>query len=126
MADQGQLDQVFMNLVTNAKDAMPKGGVLTITTGAAEVPPHIVVTSQPRHSGGYALIAVTDTGIGIDEKTKEKIFDPFFTTKEVGKGTGLGLSMIYGIVKQHRGWVEVQSNVGKGSTFSIYLPAAQA
>jgi hypothetical protein len=122
MADQGQLDQVFMNLVTNAKDAMPKGGVLTITTGAAEVPPHIVVTSQPRHSGGYALIAVTDTGIGIDEKTKEKIFDPFFTTKEVGKGTGLGLSMIYGIVKQHDGYIDVKSEVGKGTTFNIYLP----
>jgi hypothetical protein len=122
MADQGQLDQVFMNLVTNAKDAMPKGGVLTITTGAVQLPPHIVVTSQPRHSGGYALISVTDTGIGIDEKTQEKIFDPFFTTKEVGKGTGLGLSMIYGIVKQHEGYIDVKSAVGKGTTFNIYLP----
>ncbi len=122
MADQGQLDQVFMNLVTNAKDAMPKGGVLTITTGAVQLPPHIVVTSQPRNSGGYALISVTDTGIGIDEKTKEKIFDPFFTTKEVGKGTGLGLSMIYGIVKQHDGYIDVKSEVGKGTTFNIYLP----
>ena len=124
MADQGQLDQVFMNLVTNAKDAMPKGGVLTITTGtgAVELPPHIVVTSQPRSSGGYALISVTDTGIGIEEKTQEKIFDPFFTTKEVGKGTGLGLSMIYGIVKQHEGYIDVKSEVGKGTTFYIYLP----
>jgi CheY-like chemotaxis protein len=122
MADQGQLDQVFMNLVTNAKDAMPKGGVLTITTGAAQLPPHIVVTSQPGSSGGYALISVIDTGIGIDEKTQEKIFDPFFTTKEVGKGTGLGLSMIYGIVKQHDGYIVVASEVGKGTTFNIYLP----
>jgi len=122
MADQGQLDQIFMNLVTNARDAMPKGGVLTITTGAAQLPPHIVVTSQPESSGGYALISVTDTGIGIDEKTQEKIFDPFFTTKEVGKGTGLGLSMIYGIVKQHDGYIDVKSEVGKGTTFNIYLP----
>ena len=122
MADQGQLDQVFMNLVTNAKDAMPKGGVLTIATGAVQLPPHIVVTSQPRSSGGYALISVTDTGIGINEKTQEKIFDPFFTTKEVGKGTGLGLSMIYGIVKQHEGYIDVKSEVGKGTTFNIYLP----
>jgi hypothetical protein len=122
MADQGQLDQIFMNLVTNAKDAMPKGGVLTITTGGGQLPPHIVVTSQARNLGGYALISVTDTGIGIDEKTKEKIFDPFFTTKEVGKGTGLGLSMIYGIVKQHEGYIDVKSEVGKGTTFNIYLP----
>jgi len=122
MVDQGQLDQVFMNLVTNAKDAMPKGGVLTITTEAVQLPPHSVVTSQLRHSGGYALISVTDTGVGIDEKTKEKIFDPFFTTKEVGKGTGLGLSMVYGIVKQHDGYIDVKSEVGKGTTFNIYLP----
>lgn len=122
MADQGQLDQIFMNLVTNAKDAMPKGGMLTISTGAVELPPHIMVTSQARNLGGYALISVTDTGIGIDEKTKEKIFDPFFTTKEVGKGTGLGLSMIYGIVKQHEGYIDVKSEIGKGTTFNIYLP----
>jgi len=122
MADQGQLDQILMNLVTNARDAMPKGGVLTIATGAIQVPPHIVVTSQPKSSGGYALISVADTGTGIDEETKEKIFDPFFTTKEVGKGTGLGLSMIYGIVKQHDGYIEVKSAVGKGTTFNIYLP----
>ncbi len=122
MADQGQLDQIFMNLVTNARDAMPKGGMLTITTGAAQLPPHIVVTSQAGSSGGYALISVADTGIGIDEKTQEKIFDPFFTTKEVGKGTGLGLSMIYGIVKQHDGYIDVKSEVGKGTTFNIYLP----
>jgi len=122
MADQGQLDQIFMNLVTNARDAMPKGGVLTITTGAAQLPPHIVVTSQPGSSGGYALISVIDTGIGIDEETQEKIFDPFFTTKEVGKGTGLGLSMIYGIVKQHDGYIDVESEVGKGTTFNIYFP----
>ncbi|HPD61354.1 MAG TPA: ATP-binding protein, partial [Thermodesulfobacteriota bacterium] len=98
MADQGQLDQVIMNLVTNARDAMPKGGVLTIATEAVQLPPHIAVTSPSSNSDGYALISVTDTGVGIDEKIKEKIFDPFFTTKEVGKGTGLGLSMIYGIV----------------------------
>ena len=122
MADQGQLDQVFMNLVTNARDAMPKGGVLTITTEAAQLPPHIAVASQPGSSGGYALISVTDTGMGIDEQTKEKIFDPFFTTKEVGKGTGLGLSMIYGIIKQHDGYIDVKTEVGKGTTFNIYLP----
>ncbi|WAC08256.1 MAG: ATP-binding protein [Thermodesulfobacteriota bacterium] len=122
MADQGQLDQIFMNLVTNARDAMPKGGVLTISTGAAQLPPHIVDPSQPKKLGGYALISVSDTGIGIDEKTQEKIFDPFFTTKEVGKGTGLGLSMIYGIVKKHDGYIDVASEVGKGTTFNIYLP----
>jgi len=122
MADQGQLDQVIMNLVTNARDAMPKGGVLTIATEAVQLPPHIAVTSPSSNSDGYALISVTDTGVGIDEKIKEKIFDPFFTTKEVGKGTGLGLSMIYGIVKQHDGYIDVKTEVGKGTTFNIYLP----
>ena len=122
MADQGQIDQILMNLVTNAKDAMPTGGVLTVTTEAVKLAPNILATLPPRNSNDYALISVIDTGIGMDGKTKERIFDPFFTTKAVGKGTGLGLSMIYGIVKQHEGHIEVESEVGKGTTFNIYFP----
>lgn len=118
MADTGLLDQVLMNLTTNARDAMPGGGILTIAVEYIEFEEQTGI----KKPGRYALLSVSDTGEGINEENKKRIFDPFFTTKEVGKGTGLGLAMAYGIVKQHEGYVEVESEVGKGTTFQIYLP----
>jgi PAS domain S-box-containing protein len=124
-ADAGQLEQVLMNLVVNAKDAMPDGGKLIIQTqnirtdetsrgGPTFIPP-----------GNYVLISVSDTGVGMDKETQSRIFEPFFTTKELGKGTGLGLSTVYGIVKQSGGYLLVQSDAGHGSTFQIYLPRVE-
>jgi len=120
--DRSQLEQVLVNLATNARDAMPEGGRLRLSAAAAEVPEG----QAARHRvapGRYAAIAVEDSGVGMDEAILARIFDPFFTTKEVGKGTGLGLSMVYGIVRQHDGFVEVHSALGKGSRFEVYLPA---
>ncbi len=127
MADSGQLDQVLMNLATNARDAMPDGGVLTIATGSV-VADGSFPASHPRAVPGarYAFLAVSDTGIGIDPGDREKIFEPFFTTKEVGKGTGLGLAIAFGIVEQHRGWIDLGSTPGGGTTFTLYLPATGA
>jgi len=119
LADSGQIGQVLINLAANARDAMPQGGVLTITTWAAELKDH-----EQSAPGQYAAIEVADTGAGMSKEIVEKIFDPFFTTKEPGKGTGLGLAIVYGIVKQHNGYVTVKSEEGQGSTFTIYLPAA--
>jgi hypothetical protein len=118
MADTGLIDQVLMNLTTNARDAMPGGGVLTIAAEYIELEER----AGFKKPGRYALLSVSDTGEGISEENKKRIFDPFFTTKEVGKGTGLGLAMVYGIVKQHEGYIEVESEIGKGTTFNIYLP----
>lgn len=125
MADITQIQQVLMNLVTNARDAMLKGGMLTISTELMEIDDNFIRIHGFGKSGKYILITVTDTGIGMDENIKSKIFEPFFTTKPVGKGTGLGLSIVYGIVKQHNGYINVYSEPGIGTTFRIYLPVSE-
>ncbi|MDX9714910.1 MAG: ATP-binding protein [Dissulfurispiraceae bacterium] len=124
-ADESQIQQVLMNLVTNARDAMPKGGRLLIKTELAELDEEFVRMHSIGSQGSYAVWSVSDTGTGMDEETRRKIFEPFFTTKDVGKGTGLGLSMAYGIIKQHKGHINIYSTPGKGTTFRIYLPIAE-
>ncbi|MDA8099894.1 MAG: ATP-binding protein [Nitrospiraceae bacterium] len=125
VADAMQMEQVLMNLATNARDAMPQGGTLTIETGSVTADAAFAEMHGLPKEGDYALLTVTDTGVGMEPETLEKIFDPFFTTKEVGKGTGLGLSNVYGIVNQHEGVVEVSSAPGRGAQFRVYLPAVQ-
>ena len=122
LADSGQIEQILMNIATNARDAMPKGGILSIKTEHLYLSDGIPGTLIP--AGEYAVISISDTGKGMDENTKQRIFEPFFTTKEVGKGTGLGLSIVYGIIKQHNGEITVYSEPGKGTTFRIYLKIA--
>ena len=124
-ADAGQIDQVLMNLTTNARDAMQQGGILSIETSVVESDE---LGAGPAGDGKqrYVRILVSDTGVGMDEKTREKIFEPFFTTKDLGRGTGLGLSMVYGIIKQHNGEIRCYSEPGTGTTFKIYLPLLAA
>jgi nitrogen-specific signal transduction histidine kinase len=126
MADRGQIEQVLINLATNAQDAMLNGGQLTIEAGGIEIDDDFIKAHGFSRPGPYALISVSDTGTGMDEKIREKAFEPFFTTKEIGKGTGLGLAIVYGIVKEHNGYITLYSEVGKGSTFKIYLPLIMA
>ncbi len=126
LADVHQLEQVLMNLATNSRDAMPKGGILTIATEQIMLDKEFVTIHGYGKPGMCALITVADTGKGMDEDTRRKIFEPFFTTKEVGKGTGLGMAVVYGIIKQHEGYINVYSEPGKGTTFRIYLPVIAA
>jgi PAS domain S-box-containing protein len=126
MADLTQIDQVLLNLATNARDAMPKGGTLTIASGEVRLDSQFIKVRGFGEPGNYAVISVTDTGYGMDAHTREKAFEPFFTTKEVGKGTGLGLSIVYGIVKQHNGYINLLSEPGVGTTVEIYIPEVKS
>lgn len=123
--DSGMLEQVIMNLCVNARDAMPKGGRLTVSLGPVTVDEDYAQGHPEARIGHFVCLRVEDTGTGMDTATVSRIFEPFFTTKDVGKGTGLGLATVYGIVKQHGGWIEVSSAPGKGSRFTVFLPAIQ-
>lgn len=122
MADAGQIDQVLMNLATNARDAMPNGGEFAISTQLVHLDESAASARSLRSPGAYAMIKVSDTGTGMDRGTCDKIFEPFFTTKELGRGTGLGLAIVYGIINQHGGAINVSSELGQGTTFELYLP----
>jgi signal transduction histidine kinase len=125
-ADSSQIDQVMMNLATNARDSMPRGGTLQIETRRVDLDERYILTHPYMKAGPYALIVVSDTGEGMDAKTLERIFEPFYTTKEVGRGSGLGMSIVFGIIKQHNGYINAYSERGTGTTFKIYIPLTGA
>ena len=120
--DVGQVEQVLMNLAINAQDAMPAGGVLTFSLQTAVLDEEWTRSRPGAKAGDYVSLTVSDTGTGMDEATRKRVFEPFFTTKEMGKGTGLGLSTVYGIVNQHDGYIDVDSEPGWGTVFTIYFP----
>src|SRR5208282_5088963 len=124
LGDSGMIEQVVMNLSVNARDAMPRGGALTIGIETVHIDEKYLSTHPEAHAGNFVRLQVTDTGIGMDAMTLAHIFEPFFTTKEIGKGTGLGLATVYGIVKQHDGWLEVTSEPGHGTSFDLFFPGS--
>jgi PAS domain S-box-containing protein len=124
--DPGEIDQVIMNLIVNARDAMPKGGTLSIKTRNKSIDDLYCATIPDARAGDFVCLSITDSGVGIPKDDKIRIFEPFFSTKDKCKGTGLGLSVAYGVVKRHGGWLNVYSEVGKGSTFTAYFPIAKA
>jgi len=119
------IEQVIMNLCINARDAMPKGGRLTVGVKSLVIDSPAASANLETRPGTYACLSVADQGCGMSEETQRQVFEPFFTTKEVGKGTGLGLATVYGIVKQHRGWVEFTSTLGQGTEFRVFIPASE-
>src|SRR5206468_122612 len=121
-ADLGMIEQIIMNLAVNASDAMARGGQLTLSASAVEIDQAYRTKNPEARPGQFACLSVSDTGCGIAPEHLLRIFEPFFTTKPVGKGTGLGLATVYGIVKQHNGWIEVNSEVGRGTAFKVFLP----
>ena len=123
-ADSGMMEQILVNLAVNARDAMPRGGGLTISTKFEPIDAAYASRQPEAREGNFICLTVADTGHGMDNGTLSRIFEPFFTTKEIGKGTGLGLATVYGIVKQHQGWIEVESQIGHGTTFKVFIPIA--
>ncbi len=121
--DPLQMQNILLNLSMNARDAMPSGGTLTLATENGDLPELLAKSRPAAPDGRYLIVSVTDTGVGMDKRTKEKLFEPFFTTKDIGKGAGLGLASVYGSITSHKGFITVDSEVGKGSTITLYLPA---